>query len=332
MSESEMNVLITGGGGFIGSHLVEDQLRRGRTVTALDLDLSSLQRCDPHPHLRLIQGDICDNALVQQALAGIDLVFHLASAHLSLITPEQGYWDVNVKAAEELVRLSRMAGVKRFIHCSSVGIYGNIINPPANEQSPCHPELVYEQTKLAGEQALCRFYDRTGYPLSIVRPAWVYGPRCPRTAKLFRAIRKRHFVMVGNGQTQRHCVYISDLVDGLNLCAERDEAVGQTFIIGDHAAVTVQQLVEEIASIMQVPPPWLKVPVGVMAPMCRIVEAVWTVRGKEPPLSQRSLRFFTSNTSCDITKAKTTLQFSPRVSLKDGLQRTYASLQREGSI
>jgi dihydroflavonol-4-reductase len=327
MSKSEISVLITGGGGFIGSHLVEDQLRRGRTVTAFDLDLSALQQWSDHPQLRLIEGDIRHKALVQQALAGIDRVFHLASAHLSLITSEQGYWDVNVRAAEELVQLAHMAGVKRFIHCSSVGIYGNIINPPANEESPCHPELVYEQTKLAGEQALCRFYDRTGYPLSIVRPVWVYGPRCPRTAKLFRAIRKRHFVMVGDGRTQRHCVYISDLVDGLNLCAERDEAIGQTFIIGDDSAVTVQQLVEEIAAIMQVPPPWLGVPVGVMAPICRIVEAVWTMCGKEPPLSQRSLRFFTSNTSCDITKAKTILQFSPRVSLKEGLQRTYESLQ-----
>jgi nucleoside-diphosphate-sugar epimerase len=326
-----MNVLITGGGGFIGSHLVEDQRRRGRTVTALDLDLSLLQRCD-HPQLRLIEGDIRNKNLLQHALPGIDLVFHLASAHLSLITSEQGYWDVNVKAAEDLVQLSHTAGVKRFIHCSSVGVYGNILNPPANEESPCHPDLIYEQTKLAGEQALRRFHDRTGYPLSIVRPVWVYGPRCPRTAKLFRAIRKGHFVMVGNGRTQRHCIYISDLVEGLNLCAERDEAIGQTFIIGDAAAVTVQQLVKEIASVMKVPPPWLKVPIGVMTPICRVVEAVWTARGKEPPLSQRSLRFFTGNTSCDITKAKTTLQFSPRVSLKDGLQRTYASLQQAGSI
>ena len=327
-----MNVLITGGGGFIGSHLVEDQLQRGRTVKAVDLDLSLLNRWGDHPRLQLIQGDIRDKELMRKSLEGIELVFHLASAHLSLVTPERDYWEVNVQGVEELVQLCRIADVKRFIHCSSVGVYGNIVNPPADEESPCHPELVYEQTKLAGEQALCRFYGRTGYPISIVRPVWAYGPRCPRTAKLFRTIRKRHFIMVGNGQTQRHCVYISDLVDGLNLCAEHEEAIGQTFIIGDNAAVTVQQLVEEIAAIMQVPPPWLKVPIGVMAPICRIVEAMWTARGKEPPLSQRSLRFFTGNTSCDITKAKTTLQFSPRVNLKDGLQRTYESLRQDGFI
>jgi nucleoside-diphosphate-sugar epimerase len=138
--------------------------------------------------------------------------------------------------------------------------------------------------------------------------------------------------MVGDGRTQRHCVYISDLVEGLNLTAERDEALGQTFIIGDDAAVTLRQLVEEIAAVMQVPPPWLRVPIGVMAPLCRIVEALWTLRGKEPPLSQRSLRVFTSNTGCDISRAKTALHYSPRVSLKDGLQRTYESLRQEGHV
>jgi len=269
-----MNVLITGGGGFIGSHLVEDQLQRGRTVRAVDLDLSQLYQSGDPARLQLIQGDIRDKELMRKSLEGVDLVFHLASAHLSLVMSEQDYWEVNVQGAEALVQMCHMADVKRFIHCSSVGVYGNVVNPPANEASSCHPELVYEQTKLAGEQAVCRYHGQTGYPLTIVPPVWAYGPRCPRTAKLFRTIRKRHFVMVGNGRTQRHCVYISDLVEGLNLCAEHDEAIGQTFIIGDDAAVTLQQLVEEIAAVMQVPPPWREGPVSVMTPPFRIVEGV----------------------------------------------------------
>jgi nucleoside-diphosphate-sugar epimerase len=138
--------------------------------------------------------------------------------------------------------------------------------------------------------------------------------------------------MIGNGQTWRHCVYVADLVEGLNLCAEHDAATGQIFIIGDHMAVTIRQLVEEIASIMHIPPPRIRVPLSLMVPVCKIVEVLFTLRGKEPPLSPRSLRFFTSNSSCDITKAKTLLNYIPQVPLRDGLQRTYAHLQQAGQL
>jgi nucleoside-diphosphate-sugar epimerase len=327
-----MKVLITGGGGFIGSHLVEDQLRRGRRVRTLDLDLSPLRQWRDHPQLELIQGNICNLDLVRQALAGVDLVFHLASAHLSITTSEREYWEVNVKATEDLVHLCRTTGVKRVIYCSSVGIYGEIKHPPATEESACHPDLIYEKTKLAGEQAISRVHQQTGYPVAIARPVWVYGPRCPRTAKLFRAVRKRNFIIVGNGQTWRHCVYVSDLIAGLNLCAQRDEAIGQTFIIGDDSAITVQRLVEEIATVMNVPPPWIRVPLGVMVPVCMLSEALFRLRGKEPPLSKRSLKFFTNNTSFDITKAKTLLQYAPQVTLNDGLRRTYDYFRQAGQI
>jgi nucleoside-diphosphate-sugar epimerase len=327
-----MNVLVTGGGGFIGSHLVEDQLHRGRKVSSLDLQHSFLQPWSGHPYLQLIHGDIRDTALLRQALDGVDVVFHLASAHLSLTTSEEDYWAINVKATEELVRLCQRAGVKRFIHCSSVGVHGEIATPPADEDSPCRPDLLYEKTKLAGEQAIARFSRETAYPIAIVRPVWVYGPRCPRTAKLFRAIRKGRFIMVGAGQTWRHCVYISDLLEGLNLCAERDEAIGETFIIGDDAAVTVQQLVAEIATVMSVPPPRIRLPLALMVPVCIGAETVFTLMGKEPPLSRRSLKFFTNNTSFDVTKAKALLQFAPQVTLREGLRRTYEYLAKAGQV
>jgi nucleoside-diphosphate-sugar epimerase len=191
---------------------------------------------------------------------------------------------------------------------------------------------VYEKTKLAGEQAVRRFSQQTAYPIVIVRPVWVYGPRCPRTAKLFRAIRKRTFLLVGSGQTLRHCIYISDLVEGFELCAQREEAIGQTFIIGDHSAITVGQLVEEIAATINVPPPRIKVPLWIMAPVCAISEALFKAKGKEPPVSHRSLKFFTNNTSFDITKARTLLNFAPQVSLKDGLRQTSRYLLQEAGI
>jgi nucleoside-diphosphate-sugar epimerase len=327
-----MNVLVTGAGGFIGSHLVEDQLQKGRKVTAFDLDFSSLNGTTAHAQLQKITGDIRNKDLVERSLAGVDIVFHLASAHLSLRTSEKDYWDINVSATKALVDLCRTSGVERFVHCSSVGIYGDVSDGPANEESSCAPDLVYDKTKLAGEQGVTRFYQETGYPISVVRPVWVYGPRCPRTSKLFKSIRNQRFPLVGQGRNLRHCIYISDLLEAFELCATRDEAVGQTFVFGDEAAVTVAQLINEIAWTMNVPPPKFKIPLTVAAPICTLSEALFRARGKEPPLSKRTLEFFTRNTSFDISKARTVLGFIPRVSLRDGLRLTYDHLLQNGQL
>ena len=138
--------------------------------------------------------------------------------------------------------------------------------------------------------------------------------------------------MVGAGRNLRHCIYISDLVDALDFCATRDEAVGQTFIIGDEAAVTVSHLVNEIALVMNVLPPKIKIPLKIARPLCSVTESVFRIGGREPPISKRTLEFFTRNTSFDISKAKTVLGFSPRVSLRSGLRLTYDHLSRQGQI
>src|SRR5690606_21254236 len=111
-------------------------------------------------------------------------------------------------------------------------------NPPANEESECHPDVAYEKSKLAGEQAICAFTDQSGYPLVIIRPAWVYGPHCPRTARLFRAVNKGSFFFVGDGKTLRHPIYIDDMVEGFEIAATHEAAPGQTFIMAGPRAVT----------------------------------------------------------------------------------------------
>ena len=89
------------------------------------------------------------------------------------------------------------AGIGRFVHCSSVGVYGDIKNPPADEESECQPDVAYEKSKLAGEKAVLGYAQESGYELTVVRPAWVYGPQCPRTLKLFRTIKKGTFFLRG---------------------------------------------------------------------------------------------------------------------------------------
>ena len=222
--------------------------------------------------------------------------------------------------------MSHGLGVARFIHCSSVGVHGEITDPPANEDSVCHPDLVYERSKLEGEKAVRQYAHETGYPVVVLRPAWVYGPGCPRTEKLFRTIKKRRFFFVGNGNALRHCIYIADMIEAFNMCAQHPNAPGKVFIIGDKTAVTVNELIYQMAAVIGVPAPRLSLPLWLVGPACALIECTFTRLGKEAPLSKRSLKFFTNNTSFDISRARKELGFDPKVSLREGLRLTHETM------
>ena len=125
--------LVTGAGGFIGSHLTRALLEAGRSVRALDLNLDRLRHLEASSDLELQSADIGDEVAIVEALAGVGTVFHLAAAHLGASTSEAEFQRVNVDAVRTLIFLASRAGVDRFVHCSSVGVFGQIEDPPADE-------------------------------------------------------------------------------------------------------------------------------------------------------------------------------------------------------
>ena len=317
-----MKVLITGAGGFIGSHLVDSQLAAGNFVRALDLHAGHLAHLAGHPNLEIGFVDITDQDLLQDYLAGINLVYHLASAHLDVSLSAEQYRRVNVDATLALLAASQAAGVMRFVHCSSVGVIGDVQGPPADENTPCHPTNVYERTKLEGEQGALEFARRTGFPVVVARPAWVYGPRCPRTGKLIRAISRGRFPIFGNGHNLRHPIYISDAVLGLELCAHADQAPGQVYILAGDEPLPVLKLVNTISHELGVDPPKLHLPIVFGLLGGAALEIVFMPLGKQPPFSRRSVDFFLKNNAYDIGKARRELGFQPQVELRIGIQKT----------
>ena len=318
-------MLVTGAGGFIGSHLAADQSNRGRQVVSLDLDLSRLRHLRDASRFDLLEGDVADVSLQASALDGVDTVFHLAAAHLSVRAGEAAFRRVNVDAVSDLVRQAKTSGVRRFVHCSTVGVYGPILAPPANEGTPCRPEIAYERTKLEGEKVVLRAAAEDGLPVVVVRPVWVYGPGCPRTEKLFRTIARGTFLMAGPGDALRHCVYIRDMLDAFELAATADSALGQVVIVGNSAAVRVRDLLSEIAALVEARPP-RSIPLWALHAAGTIAETVFGIAGREPPLSRRTLKFFTANTAFDITRARTVLGYEPRYDLEAGLRETHAAI------
>jgi len=316
------SVLITGAGGFIGSHLVSDQLARGRRVVATDVDLSGLDHIAEGGRLQKAEVDLRSSSEMERCLEGVDCVFHLAAAHLDVLRDPVYFHEVNVAATARLAEMAHAAGADRFVHCSSVSVYGPLSTWPADEESPCEPDIVYEQSKLEGERAVRAVAENTGLQTVIVRPAWVYGPRCPRTRKLVRSIRRGRFFYVGAGTNQRHPVYVADLIDAFDRIASRDLRQCETLIIAGPEIVTVRQLVDTISGELGIGTRPLSLPRRLVWAGCLIFESVGKLIGREPPFSRRSLKFFTESSSFDISRARDSLGFDPPTRLKDGIRAT----------
>lgn len=269
------------------------------------------------------QGDVRDADLLGRLMAGVDVVHHLASVHLEVHAGEEAFRSVNVEAVRSLVRLAAEAGVRRFVHTSSVGIYGHVRRPPAAEDAPRSPTTAYERTKLAGEEAALEEAAAVGQDLVVVRPAWVYGPGCPRTGKLLRAIGKGRFFYVGSGQNLRHPVYIDDMVEAYRRIADAGpDVAGKAYIIAGPRWVTLRELATACAGALGVSPPRLSIPAPAFHVLALAAEAGSGLVGREPPFSRRSAAFFQNDNAFDTAAARADLGFSPAVDLAEGLQRS----------
>ena len=321
-----MKVLITGAGGFIGSHLVDSQLEHGHEVRAVDLHINLLGHQGANPRLEAIRGDITERDFVQELVKGTDVVYHLASAHLDVSLSDEHYHQVNVAATLSLLEAARQAGVRRFVHCSSVGVIGDVKHSPADETTECHPINIYERTKLEGEKVALDFASHTGFPVVVIRPAWVYGPRCPRTAKLFRTISKGWFPIFGHGKNMRHPVYISDMIQGLELSAKMPNIDGEVFIIAGEVAVESRKLIAVISQELNVRTPKIYLPIFLGQAAGLALELTFKLIGRQPPFSRRSMDFFLKHNAYTTAKAQSKLNYHPQVDLLTGIKTTLTSM------
>ena len=313
-------VLITGAGGFVGRHLVDDQLARGRAVRAIDVRIDGLDTTDAN--LVVEQLDIRSTDRLRPHLAACDTVFHLAAAHLDVLKDEDYFHDVNVRATGALVRAAAEEGVRRFVHCSTVGVYGPLASLPADEETVPAPDIAYEKSKLAGERAVREAAAGTAVEVAIIRPSWVYGPHCPRTWKLIRTVARKRFFLVGDGSNLRHPVYVIDLLDAFELAATKSLPDAQPIIVAGPDTVTIRQLVDLIAGELGMTWTPLRVPLALMSAACRVMEQAARLIGREPPFSRRSLKFFTDSSAYDTARARRVLGFRPRIDTRHGLRAT----------
>jgi dihydroflavonol-4-reductase len=325
-------VLITGAAGYTGLALASQLLAGGYGIRALAR--RPMDGKDQAPSgVEFVTGDVRDRAVVEEALEGIDTVYHLAAVFRRAGVPDSEYRSVHVDATRNLVESSAAAGVRRFVHCSTVGVHGDVEREaPATEDAPFKPGDIYQETKLEGEQVAVATAQRVGLPLTVVRPGPIYGPGERRFLKMIGGVAKGRFMLVGDGSPRLQMVYVEDLVRGIQLAGETPAAIGKTYILAGEEAPTLNELVHQMADVAQVAAPRLRIPVWPVWMAGVICEAVCVPFRVEPPIFRRRVKFFTSNRWFDISRARTDLGFAPKIPLRQGLIRTLQSYRQLGWV
>ncbi|MDP8237129.1 MAG: NAD-dependent epimerase/dehydratase family protein [Candidatus Erginobacter occultus] len=323
------NVFVTGATGFLGGHLARTLARRGYSVRAL-VRRPGRGTIGEEPGIELIEGDLARPEDVLAASAGCSTFYHIAALYRSAKEPDSVYHDVNVGGTANVLEAARRHGPDRVVHCSTIGVHGDVAEIPAVENSSFRPHDVYQRTKLEGE-LLARAAAREGMPVTVFRPAAIYGPGDTRFLKLFKSVNTGRFRMFGSGQILYHMTYVTDLVAGIILCGEHPAAEGETYILAGPRYTTIAELVAVVAQALGRPVPRGRLPLRPLQLAARACELICRPLGIEPPLHRRRLDFFTVNRAFSIEKARRELGYRPQVDILQGCRLT-ARWYRENGL
>lgn len=324
-----MRVALTGASGYTGGRLLARLQERGHQVAAL-VRPSSITEELRSSGAELVFGALGDPEAAARLARGRDAILHVAAVYRTAGHPDSYYREVNVEGTRLLLEAAAAAGLQRFVHTSTVGVHGHVQDPPADETAPIAPGDIYQETKAEAEALALEFGRSRGLPVAVVRPGAIYGPGETRLLKLFRAIARGRYAVVGSGQTFYHPVYIDDLLDGFLLALERPEAVGEAFLIAGPRYASQDQLAALIARhtggrvLPFHVPAW---PIQLLGDLC---EAICVPLGLEPPIHRRRVDFWTKSRAFSIEKARRLLGYAPRVDLDLGIARTVAAYRQAG--
>ncbi len=316
MNWENKKVLVTGAGGFIGSHLVERLVELGARVRALvrynsrnDWGLLELLPAAAKDHLEVVAGDITDPFGVARGAAGCEVIFHLAALiaiPYSYTAPSQ-FLAVNCGGTLNLLEAARQQDVECFVHTSTSETYGTAQYTPIDEKHPLKGQSPYSASKIGADKLAESYYLSFGVPVATIRPFNTYGPRQSARAVIPTIISQAlsgEVIRLGSLTPVRDLNYVSDTVEGFIKVAESPRAIGEVINIGSGKSVSIGELAEKI--------------VDLLGGHKRIITEDERVR----PVASEVLELL-----CDCRKARELIGWEPRVSLEEGLARTIKFIQ-----
>jgi len=310
-------ILVTGAGGFIGSHLVERLVRDGADVRVFvhynsrnDWGLLELA-CEPVKQaLEVVNGDVQDPFVVRKAVSGCTTVFHLASLipiPYSYVAP-QSFVTTNVLGALNVMQACLDAGVERVVHTSTSEVYGTAQRVPIDEAHPLHAQSPYAASKIGADMIAESYWRSFGLPVAIIRPFNTYGPRQSARAVIPAIIAQAltgEVIRLGSTDPTRDLNYVDDIVEAFVRTASRAEAVGQVTNVGSGQETSIGQLADIILRLLRS-----------------------SARVETDEQRRRPERSEVERLVCDNRKARTLLDWTPKTSLEEGLRRTIEWMRR----
>lgn len=320
------SVLVTGASGFLGAALVTRLSQIGASVKAMVRRPQRAGIIQNLANVVLVEADLVREATLPDAVADVAIVFHVGAA---LGGPLAEQRKVNVNGTRALAKAAVEAGVKRFVHVSSIAVYGYGVRGRIHEYHPQQPgSPAYNKTKSEAEQALLNVAEQQDLPFSIIRPGMIYGPRSRAwTRSMFRLARVRPTPFVGNGRGSAHPVFVDDVVDMLLHCAIHPNALGEAFHCTPDPAPTWREFLGAYA-VLAGHSQWLGIPV----PICRVVAGLteMVLRARNNPQDAlRLVAYISSDVTYSMEKARTLLSWTPRISLHEGIRHCIPYLHEQ---
>jgi nucleoside-diphosphate-sugar epimerase len=317
-------VFVTGARGFVGRALMERYRTLG--VETLGLDINA------DPELGVVAGDVSQPQGWENHLQGCDLLIHTAAIVTNNVTHEEA-WRVNVLGTRQVLEAAQRAGVQRFIHLSSLAAMRFITEDQADERAPILPTgNPYVDTKIAGEHAVLAAHAAGELACTIIRPADIYGPGSrPWTVIPVQMIKKGLFLLPAHGQGLFRPIYLADLVKGILIAAEKDEAAGQIFILGGEQAVSCEEFFGHYYRMLGKASPRTMSTAAAVA-VAETGRLIFTLLGKPTELGRGAMEMLAKKTTVSNTKAHRLLGWQEEISLNEGMRRTEIWLREQGLL
>ena len=326
-----MKILVTGGTGFIGTHLIERLVKEGHQVRCLAKDRRNIELLESLG-VETVIGDLNNGINFRSVLGGVEIVYHLAG--ITRAKQYREYHEGNYLATKNFLAMCARYrnGLKRFVFVSSQAASGPSQDGELiSEDTPYHPVSHYGRSKMLAEQEVLK--HRGDLPVTIVRPAAVYGPRDRDMFQYISLIRNHLQPLIGFQKKWLNLIYVEDLVKGLILAAQHPGGEGEIFYLGSDGSYSTDEIGDTIANVLHSRRIRLHIPHSVVFTIGALAEGIGKLSGKQIFFNIQKVResvqpFWVFS----IKKAKIVLGFQPRVSLREGMRRTYQWYTSQGLI